>query len=234
MPRRFLLLCTLGSLLSAQEVKQPLPAWTEGTLDIHQINTGRGNSTLFILPDATSMLLDAGDLGRNAGPRGVPAKPDDSRPPGEWIARYAARVLPTPALDYALLTHFHDDHMSGMPDVGTRLPIRKMLDRGWPDYDGLELYQIPMIEKYRAFIKQNSIAVERFVAGRADQIVLRRAPQKYPNFPVRNVLVNTEVWTGVANSTRQQYPRMEDLAPADRPDENRRSLGFKLSYGNFD
>lgn len=27
---------------------------------------------------------------------------------------------------------------------------------------------------------------------------------------------------------------MEDLAPADRPDENRRSLGFKLSYGNFD
>ena len=234
MPRRFLVLCVLCAPLLAQQLNQPLPAWTEGTLDVHQINTGRGNATLFILPDGTSMLLDAGDLGRNLGTRGVPAKPDASRPPGEWIARYAARVLPAPVLDYALLTHFHDDHVSGMADVGTRLPIRKMLDRGWPDYESLEPYQTPMMDKYRAFLKQNSIVIERFTAGRADQIVLRRAPQKYPNFQVRNVLVNTEVWTGVADSTRQQYPPMDQLAPADRPDENRRSLGFKLSYGNFD
>lgn len=118
------LLLALAPLL-AQQLNQPLPAWTEGTLDIHQINTGRGNATLFILPDGTSMLLDAGDLGRNAGPRGVAAKPDASRPPGEWIARYAARVLPAPSLDYAVLTHFHDDHMSGMADVGHASPSAK-------------------------------------------------------------------------------------------------------------
>ena len=28
--------------------------WTPGTLDIHHINTGRGDSTLFIFPDGTT------------------------------------------------------------------------------------------------------------------------------------------------------------------------------------
>jgi len=68
-----------------------------------------------------------------------------------------------------------------------------MIDRGWPDYDGLEPNQVAMVDKYRAFLKQNAIPVERFAAGRADRIVLRRTPQKYPNFEIRNVLVNTEV-----------------------------------------
>jgi hypothetical protein len=47
-----------ASPLFAQTVGQPLPKWTPGTLDIHQINTGRGNSALLIFPDGTSMLLD--------------------------------------------------------------------------------------------------------------------------------------------------------------------------------
>jgi hypothetical protein len=62
----------------AQQPGQSLPAWTPGTLDIHQINTGRGNSTLLIFPDGTSMLLDAGD-GGNLPPRGTLPKPDASR-----------------------------------------------------------------------------------------------------------------------------------------------------------
>lgn len=40
-------------------VGQSLPAWTEGCLDIHSINTGRGESTFYILPDGTTMLIDA-------------------------------------------------------------------------------------------------------------------------------------------------------------------------------
>jgi hypothetical protein len=74
------------------EIGAPLPAWTPGTLDIHQIATGRGNSALIIMPDGTTLLVDAGAAGD-----GIPETdphPDASRPPGMWIVRYLQRHLP--------------------------------------------------------------------------------------------------------------------------------------------
>ncbi|RPI20839.1 MAG: hypothetical protein EHM61_26170, partial [Acidobacteria bacterium] len=47
------------SLAHNQTVNAPLPPWTEGTLDIHQINTGRGNAAFFVFPDGTTLLVDA-------------------------------------------------------------------------------------------------------------------------------------------------------------------------------
>ena len=96
---------------SEGEIGAPLPAWTPGTLDIHQIATGRGNAALFILPDGSTLLVDAGAAGD-----GIPETdphPNASRTPGAWIARYIERHLPPGAagLDYALITHFHPDHM---------------------------------------------------------------------------------------------------------------------------
>jgi len=48
----FLLVCACAAqTLPYAIIGAPLPAWTPGTLDIHHISTGRGNSTLFVLPD---------------------------------------------------------------------------------------------------------------------------------------------------------------------------------------
>jgi len=68
-----ILLLFFAIAAGAQQAGQSLPPWTPGTLDIHQINTGRGNSALLIFPDGTSLLLDAGDGGR-LPPRGTPPK----------------------------------------------------------------------------------------------------------------------------------------------------------------
>src|SRR5262245_62150753 len=106
--------------------------WSPGTLDIHHINTGRGNATLLVLPDGTTLLVDAGD-GGNPPPRGTPPRPDGSRTPAEWIARYL-RAMGVSALDYGYVTHFHADHMGAMPELARRIPVRTMVDRGWPDY----------------------------------------------------------------------------------------------------
>ncbi|MCC6165274.1 MAG: hypothetical protein IT182_18160 [Acidobacteria bacterium] len=58
-------------MAEAQTVGAPLPAWQPGTLDIHIINTGRGDAALLVLPDGTTLQFDAGDGGRPAGsPRG--------------------------------------------------------------------------------------------------------------------------------------------------------------------
>ena len=136
-----------------------LPPWTIGTLDLHHISTGRGDAAFFVFPDGTTMLVDAGELDptnpRVWSTRNAPAQPDPSRPPYEWIARYIRRMWPhssEPALDYALITHFHDDHwgavtdqapasptgpyrLAGITGVGDSIRIRQLLDRGYPNYD---------------------------------------------------------------------------------------------------
>ena len=58
------LLVLFSMTIRAQEVKigKVLPAWKEGYLDIHAINTGQGECTFFILPDGTTMLVDAGEI----------------------------------------------------------------------------------------------------------------------------------------------------------------------------
>lgn len=105
------------------------------------------------------MLLDAGELDptnpRVVSPRNTKARPNDSRPPYEWIARYIQRVAVhrSPcAIDMALITHFHDDHLgavsalarpsrsgafklTGITGVGELVPIRTLFDRGYPEYD---------------------------------------------------------------------------------------------------
>jgi beta-lactamase superfamily II metal-dependent hydrolase len=248
-----------GSCLAqdvGQQVGQPLPPWTPGTLDIHQINTGQGNSAFLIFPDGTTMLLDAG-AAPTAPPRGTAPKPDASRTPGEWIARYIRHMLAhdaSPVLDYGYLTHFHVDHMgqpgpnskvarggyklSGITEVGDQIPIRLMLDRGWPDYN----YPAPLndatVTNYRAFLdwqrKNNGMQVERMKPGRKDQIVLRRDAAKYPNFEVRNIASNGEVWTGVGTNTRAIQPRIADLKAEEYPTENMCSSVIRVSYGKFD
>ncbi len=246
----------LGGPALAQSIGDPLPAWTPGTLDIHQISTGRGNCAYFVFPDATTMVVDAGELPGDS-PRFAPARPDGSRPAGEWLARYIRHMNPQigpPCIDYAVLTHFHGDHMgtvgnnspvaasgayrlTGITRLGDEVPIRKMLDRGWPDYGYPAPHESETFKNYQAFLKwqqkNNGLVPERFYPGRSDQIVLVNEPDAYADFEVRNVMANGEIWTGVGIATRRHFPAT-DAADTDRPTENMSSLGFRLSYGRFD
>src|ERR1700722_2279882 len=129
--RRFLqaLLCASATLaipasaLADTLIGSPLPPWREGNFDIHHIDTARGNSTLLIFPDGTTMLIDAGSVPETTTPGTLnPARPNGSKRPGEWIAAYALPHAPhassdQPRLDYFLATHLHGDHVDGLPDV---------------------------------------------------------------------------------------------------------------------
>jgi len=234
-------LLLLGAMPArAQQVGAPLPPWQPGQLDIHIINTGRGDAALLICPDGTTVQFDAGDGGAPAGsPRGVPLVPDRSRTPGEWIARYVSRVLApfrTPTIDFALASHLHDDHMGAFPDLAAHVPITTLLDRGWPEYEGAGL--VPPTQqaaKYIAFARAEPKRMARFEAGRADQIRLLRAPNEFPDFSIRNLFVNGRVWTGSGTTTRSRFPDNWSALPAhDRPTENESSLGIRVSYGAFD
>ena len=163
------------------QVSATFVKWTPGTLDIHQINTGRGNSSFLMLPDGTTMLIDAGDGGARP-PRATPPKPDGSRTPADWIVRYV-RAMGGSRIDYGYLTHFHDDHMGAMPGVARSIAIGTMLDRAWPDYNYPsaahdEFTRADFVE-YRELLMKGQMKGERLRPGRDDQIVLRHERPKY-------------------------------------------------------
>lgn len=137
---------------------QPIsyPEWEPGVLEIHHIQTGRGDASFSIFPDGTTLLVDAGDMSethpRTTSRRNAPLAPDTSKTAPEWIVDYIDQFRPKSLprkLDYALITHYHDDHfgeadslriiavggyqLTGIMEVGHHLPIGTILDRGF-DY----------------------------------------------------------------------------------------------------
>jgi beta-lactamase superfamily II metal-dependent hydrolase len=252
-----LLLTAAACAAAAQSDPGTLPPWRAGVLEIHRISTGKGDAVLFVFPDGTTMLMDPGVTSREP-PRVTAQRPDASRTPGEWVVRYIRRALgdrPGLALDYALLTHFHGDHMgditanarssasgkyklSGITEVADYIPVRTLIDRNWPTYDYPAPLRGTMMANYRAFLadqqERHGMRVERFRPGAADQIVLRRDADRYPDFQVRNVGANGEIWTGVGTVTRQHFPPVGATPAEDRPSENMCSTVFRMSYGKFD
>jgi beta-lactamase superfamily II metal-dependent hydrolase len=232
-----------------------LHPWRRGCLDIHHIATGRGDSSLVVAPDGTTIMIDAGAM-YAPGPFNLDSKPDGGRRPGEWIGRYAARRLRETGdvgLDYLLVTHLHPDHvgdlgpglpkasdgdyrLTGVSDVNAQVPVGVVLDRGAPDYANVDIRTAPFAQNYMRFIQARLSAgrrVERLVAGADKQIGLVRDARAFPTFDVRNLAVNGEVWTGRGAEHQLLFPPAQTLRPEDIPDENAYSAAIRLTYGRF-
>ncbi len=149
-----------SSASAAPDLGEPLPAWSPGYFYIHHISTGRGNATYFVFPDGTTLLIDAGEADRKfaesvAPLKAFPPRPDGAHSAGYWIADYIRQFAPagrSVKLDYALITHFHTDHigtitpdspmsrtgayrLAGITEVAERIPIDTLIDRAAPSYD---------------------------------------------------------------------------------------------------
>jgi phosphoribosyl 1,2-cyclic phosphodiesterase len=144
-----------------------LGPWTPGTLDIHHLAYGRGNSTFIMGPDGTTMLIDAGTT-EDSLSLSCPQRPNANVRPGEWIASYILRQMKAAGrsdLDYGLITHLHPDHLgdigpenpqstqgnyrlTGISDVDTRVPIKLLIDRAYPNYDYPVVPELPSALNY--------------------------------------------------------------------------------------
>lgn len=216
------------ALLTDPELHAPLPARVDGELDIHHIDTGRGNCALVVGPDGTSMMIDAGTADVKAETSGEP-RPDGSRRPGEWMGRYALRHVPSGKLEYLVVTHLHADHMGGVPDVDALVPIKTVIDRGFPDYGQAQPPVSPYTDTYLNYLKARRAqgrAVEKAMVGSDQQI-------RISGLKVRNIAASGYVWTGVGEGAETHLPDLASVPSADHPGENVYSQAVRLTYGKF-
>ncbi|GLU42992.1 ComEC/Rec2 family competence protein [Allomuricauda sp. NBRC 101325] len=247
---------------------QNLPAWQPGFLDIHHINTGRGDATFMVFPDGTTMLVDAGDMSeshpRTTSSRNAKLVPNRSKTAPEWIVDYIDQFLPKKQerrLDYALITHYHDDHfgeidslrkiasegyqLTGIMEVGTLIPIKKLIDRGFDfplDLKDAKVQSqerfvsdaygmIPTLKEYWKFIgyqsKESGLENEALQVGSNNQIILQRHAKEYPEFKVQNIASNGNIWTGYDDSYYSLFKNGE------YPGENPLSNAIRIDYGKF-
>ena len=106
---RKLLLIALLVFLSA-------PLRAASTLDVYFIDTEGGQSTLFVSPSGQTMLVDTG----NSDPVG--------RDPRRIAA--VAKQAGVKRIDYLLVTHYHSDHVGGVPELVKLLPVTNFIDHG--------------------------------------------------------------------------------------------------------
>ena len=245
----------LISCSQSDKVGEPYRGWKSGEMDIHHIYTGRGEANFYIFPDATTMLVDAGD--HQATVPMTDPKPDLSRRGGEWVARYIERVNPNGVdVDYFMLSHFHDDHMGsialdapttqgrgqdyklvGVADVGETIRFKNFFDRGYPSYNYPTEIGDSNIDNFLRFTAYQKATYgakqEQFIAGALNQIALTKQPEKYSDlFAIRNIAINGEVWDGVEGKTTRYYDLHADNT-ANRGNENTKSIAFRIDYGPF-
>jgi len=244
----------LGRSACAAATGATLPPWSPGELDIHHIDTGRGNATFLIGPDGTTLLIDCG-ASNDGLDVSAPCRPDTSRRPGEWVARYAlhqARTAGRDTLDYLIVTHIHPDHVGDIPpgmvptggadffatgvsQVDRFMPVAIVVDRSYPDYGALRAPDAPFAANYVAWLdarRRVGRRVERLDVGSDRQIRLRSSA-RYPGFSVRALAGNGRVWTGSGATNQSLFPDLTNLPADDRPSENACSIALRVSHGRF-
>lgn len=246
----------LLSCLGINIIAQKLPAWEEGMMDIHHINTGRGDAAFLILPDGTTFLIDAGDMSetrpRTLSDRNSQLKPDNSRTAPEWIVQYIRTFHPekeNASIDYALVTHYHSDHygemdelrkdsgkgykLTGITEVGHHLKFKYLIDRGFDNEISRQFLEAsPTVDNYIKFIDYHTenlgMQYLTFEVGSNQQFALLNNSEKYSNFEVRNIYGSGKIWEG--GSSDKYFiavPEGENLS------ENNKSTGIRITYGLF-
>src|ERR1700691_4678 len=105
------LLALLAGLLAG------LPAWAaKRDLQVYFIDVEGGQSTLFVTPTGQSLLIDTG-------------WPDNNGRDADRILA-ATKAAGISKIDYVLLTHYHNDHTGGVPQLVERVPVGTFIDHG--------------------------------------------------------------------------------------------------------
>ena len=202
--RRTLLFISLGLVtlspprIAAQAVRP---------LAIHVIDVEGGQATLFVLPSGESLLVDTGF-------------PGNSGRDADRIAA-AAKRAGLSKIDTLVVTHYHGDHVGGVPPLVERLPIVRFVDHG------------PTVEKGDA----PAALYNGYDAVRAKgQHTIAKPGEslRVGDLDVRFLSAAGALMTKPIDGAGAANPLCAGYTPKDPdPTENAQSVGMLLTYGRF-
>ncbi len=179
-------------------------------LQIYFIDVEGGQSTLFVTPEGESLLIDTG-------------WPDSGGRDADRIVA-AAKKAGISKIDYVLITHFHEDHVGGVPQLVERIPVGTFIDHGV----NRETTDAHTEEGWQAYQKV-------LATGKYQHLTLRPGDL----LPIRGIQGTIVSGDGVViekslSGAGQENPNCKNTEtyPADQT-ENLRSLGTLFTFGKL-
>ena len=201
--RRALLVLAAASIVLAPR----LDAQAVKPLQIHFVDVEGGQATLFVLPSGESLLVDTGFPGNNGR--------DADR-----IAAAAAKAG-VKRIDTLVVTHYHADHVGGVPALLERIPIARFVDHG------------PTVETG----DQPAALFNGYAALRAKgQHVVAKPGEslRVGDLDIRFLSAAGSLITKPLDGGGAANPLCAEYKPKDAdPTENAQSVGMLLTYGSF-
>jgi hypothetical protein len=153
------------------------------------------------------MLVDAGWPGSNGRD-------------AERIATVAKGAGVT-RLDYLVVTHYHRDHVGGVPGLAARMPVGTYVDHGRDVETGKEADEL-----FNAYVR---------VRDQASHLIVRAGNR----IPIEGIEVRVVASTGQGilrplAGAGEANPLCESTKPREAdPSENAQSIGMLITYGRF-
>jgi competence protein ComEC len=189
-----------------------------GDLQVYFVDVEGGQSTLFVAPDGENLLVDTGmPDSRN------PAAPRDA-------SRIAAmcKLAGVTKIDNLLVTHYHIDHVGGLPQLVAKIPVGRFIDHG--------------INRESAAVEGGTATVASWTAyqnvladGHAEHLVVKPGDVLPLNaFHVQVVSGDGEVIDKPLASGGEPNPACGSSPLKDAEGtENDRSLGLVITFGKL-
>jgi competence protein ComEC len=186
---------------SARSTKPEVP------LQIYFIDVEGGQSTLVVSPSGQSLLIDAGWSG------------NDGRDADRIMS--AAHQAGVKEIDYVLITHYHRDHVGGVPQLVDGIKVGTFLDHG-PNLEDSDVTRTD----YAAYEK---------ATGGHPRVVVK------PGWGVPVKGIEVHVLTAAGDHITEPMPGAglanpycaNEPKPPEDNSENARSVGVLISYGQF-